>query len=258
MIQVKEPGLSSHVVDDAYERRSGLVRFLAPGLTASEWNAGGRDELGDFVDSPFRLDRLGEGEALLARTGVVTLDGEPHPVAVSTVLRVGGGRLDPTLEMELTVTNAGDQALECRLGSEWAITMLGGGGNPQAWWEIGGERFSHDSSGDAESLGSISQGNDWLGVELRTEVSPAADAWRAPLETVSNSEAGFERVYQGSALLLSWLVSIPPGERWTGTIRHQVTIARDSADADRDAVHRVGAVATGVPAVRGPRLDVPR
>jgi alpha-amylase len=235
IVLVKEANLSDKLVYDDYERRSGLVRFLARDATAATWLAGGRDELGDFVDSPFRCERLGEGEALLARAGIVTVDGSTFPVAVETTIRVGGGRLDPTLDLELSVTNGSDRPLECRIGSEWAITMLGGGGNPQAWWEVDGERFSHDGSGEAESVEAVAQGNDWLGVELRSEASPAADAWRAPIETVSNSEAGFERVYQGSALLLSWPVSIAPGARWSAAIRHRVTTAHDRAAEEHTA-----------------------
>jgi alpha-amylase len=232
IVLVKEANLSDKLIYDDYERRSGLVRFLARDATAASWLAGGRDELGDFVDSPFRCERLGSGEALLARAGIVEVDGATFPVAVETLIRVGGGRLDPTLDVELTVTNGADRPLECRIGSEWAITMLGGGGNPQAWWEVEGERFSHDGSGEADGVDVVAQGNDWLGVELTTEAAPAADAWRAPIETVSNSEAGFERVYQGSAMLLSWPVSIAPGETWTATIHHRATVARDAAAAE--------------------------
>jgi alpha-amylase len=235
IVLVKEANLSDKLIYDDYERRSALVRFLSRDATAANWLAGGRDELGDFVDSPFRCERLGEGEALLARAGIVTVDGSTFPVAVETTIRVGGGRLDPTLDLELSVTNGSDRPLECRIGSEWAITMLGGGGNPQAWWEVDGERFSHDGSGEAESVEAVAQGNDWLGVELRSEASPAADAWRAPIETVSNSEAGFERVYQGSALLLSWPVSIAPGARWSAAIRHRVTTAHDRAAEEHTA-----------------------
>ena len=236
IVQVKEAGLAARLVYDDYERRSGLVRFLPSSLSAEAWNAGGRDELGDFVSSPFRAERLDDDSVLLARAGLVTIDGTAFPVAVETVVRVGGGRVDPSLTYELAVTNGGDMPLECRLGVEWAITMLGGGGNPEAWWEVDGARASHDGSGASSGIQSVAQGNQWLGVALGTTVSPAAaDAWHAPIETVSNSEAGFERVYQGSALLLSWPVSIAPGARWTATIRHDATIARDLAEAETAA-----------------------
>jgi hypothetical protein len=38
--------------------------------------------------------------------------------------------------------------------------------------------------------------------------------WRAPVETVSQSEAGFERVYQSSMVMPLWRISLPPGKTW--------------------------------------------
>ncbi len=46
---------------------------------------------------------------------------------------------------------------------------------------------------------------------VTTAVDVAADAWFAPVETISNSENGFERVYQGSGLLLSWPLHLGAG-----------------------------------------------
>ena len=40
--------------------------------------------------------------------------------------------------VDVTIENRGDAPLAARIGIEWAITMLGGGGNPEAWWEVGG------------------------------------------------------------------------------------------------------------------------
>jgi hypothetical protein len=60
-------------------------------------------------------------------------------------------------------------------------------------------------------------------------VTPAADAWIEPIETVSNSEAGFELVYQGSALLVSRVVSIAPGGSETLLVSHTVTTATGAA-----------------------------
>ena len=106
--------------------------------------------------------------------------------------------------------------------------MLGGGGNPSAWWDVRGERTAHDAGGTATDLSTIAQGNDYVGVSVTTTTS-AADAWWAPIDTISNSENGFERMYQGSALLLSWPVHLAQGERWTRTIGHVVATTRDRA-----------------------------
>ncbi|MBI5499592.1 MAG: DUF1926 domain-containing protein [Deltaproteobacteria bacterium] len=42
------------------------------------------------------------------------------------------------------------------------------------------------------------------GFELALQPSPAADLWRTPVETVSQSEEGFEGLFQGSNLLFVW------------------------------------------------------
>jgi alpha-amylase len=229
MVQVKEAGLADRLVYDDYERRSGLIRVLPLGLSPAEWAAGGRDDLGDFVGGPFRVARLRDDGLVLERDGAATIDGLTIPIHAETSITVGGGRLDPTLGFAVTLENRSDHAFEARIGVEWALTMLGGGGNPQAWLDVAGVRSGHDATGAASGVGRLGQGNSWLGVELVTAVEPAADAWWAPIETISNSEAGFERVYQGGALLLSWQVRLEPGALFTATIKHQARVAVDRA-----------------------------
>ncbi|HYN69541.1 MAG TPA: alpha-amylase/4-alpha-glucanotransferase domain-containing protein [Candidatus Eisenbacteria bacterium] len=244
IVRTKEAGLAAHLTYDGYERRSALVRFLPLDQTATEWRAGGGPDLGDFVDEPFRLVELAADRVVVGRDGWVTVDaGAPQAVWVEKRIALGGGRLDPTLGVQVSLENRSHHALRSRVGVEWAMTMLGGGGNPAAWWEVAGERARHDGASSAAGLGRLGQGNDWLGLEIATSVSPAADAWWAPIETVSNSEDGFERVYQGSALLLSWPVGLQPGERWSGTVDHRVSVARDRGQKRRQ------------PAACAPRAD---
>ena len=126
------------------------------------------------------------------------------------------------------------------LGVEWALTMLGGGGNPAAFYRIGDERLSHDSSGERADVAEIASGNTYIGLELTTTVEPPADAWWSPIETISNSEHGFERIYQGSALVCVWPLELAPGERRTV-----------SATCDRD----VRRPATGQPKNSPPKAS---
>ena len=107
--------------------------------------------------------------------------------------------------------------------------LLGGGGNPSAWYDIRGVRGAHDGSGQALGVEAIGFGNDWVGVAVEARPEPAADAWWSPIETVSNSESGFERVYQGSSLLFSWPVRLEPGTMRRFALRQRVTVARDRA-----------------------------
>ena len=224
----KEIGLADHLQYDPYERRSGLVRFLAPGTTPEAWTNGTALELGDAVDGAFDIESLGPDRLVVTRDATVAAagPGTSAVVRVTKTLILGGDRRGPTLAVELTVENRSAVAVEGILGLEWTITMLGGG-NPAAWLEIAGERSGHDSRGTATGVTQLAQGNDHIGITVATVISPAADAWWAPVETISNSEGGFERVYQGAGLLFSWPLSLGGGESRAITVAHVVTTAHD-------------------------------
>jgi alpha-amylase len=50
-----------------------------------------------------------------------------------------------------------------------------------------------------------------FGVSL--SLSPRGQLWRFPLETVSQSEGGFQKTYQGTVFLFHWPFSLKPGEK---------------------------------------------
>ena len=99
---------------------------------------------------------VGSSLAVTARIGETD-------VGVTRTLTLGGDRRAPTLALELELEHRGGEALDARIGIEWSTTMLGGGGNPAAWWEVAGERSRHDAAGSATDLTTIAQGNDHIG-----------------------------------------------------------------------------------------------
>jgi hypothetical protein len=147
-------------------------------------------------------------------------------------IEVAGGRRSPTLTLEVTLENLGETPVRGLLAVEWATTMLGGGSNPAAYYVLDGERVPHDSTGSRAGLASLHSGNEYVGLDVTTALTPAADAWIAPIETVSNSEAGFERVYQGSALVLTWPLDLATGARTSVRVEHLVSTSRDRAEEE--------------------------
>ncbi len=226
-VRAKEAHLADHLVYDTHERRSGLVRLLPAGVTADDWANARTEDLADTVDGAFEVVELAAGRLVVRRETAVAGDGR---VRVTKSVVLGGGRLDPSLSVEVEVENVGDTPIDARLGLEWTTTMLGGGGNPAAWWEVAGERGAHDGAGSAEAVTALAQGNTFIGISIETTVSVPATAWWAPVETISNSEGGVERAYQGSGLLLSWPLAIGPGERWSASVANVVAVERDRAD----------------------------
>jgi alpha-amylase len=243
IVMVKEAGLSAQLHYDPFERRSGLVRFLAPETTPETWATADAVELGDAVESPFELVSLDDDGVVVARDATVGAGRSHARVRVTKEIRIGGDRRSPTLALTVMVENRSHETVTARLGIEWTLTMLGGGGNPSAWIEVGADTSGHDSRGTAHAIDTFAQGNDWIGVAIGTAVSEPADLWWAPVETVSNSEAGFERVYQGAGQLLSWPLSLAAGESWSVTVAHNVTTTRDRAEDERaEALLTAGAM----------------
>ena len=228
IVMVKQEGLLDHLRYDDYERRSGLIRVLPAGTTAEAALAGTAEELGDLRDGTWTAGSLDAGRVSARRAGMIGTNGTATPIEATRTVTIGGGRLDPRLELGLEIRHAGaagDPALDVLVAVEWSTMLLGGGGNPSAWLEIDGERTAHDATRSTGGVRRIASGNDHLGVTVESTTDHPVDAWIGPIQTVSNSEAGFELVYQGSATLFVEPLRLRPGERWSLRIDHQVTVA---------------------------------
>ena len=124
--------------------------------------------------------------------------------------------------MRYTIENKGQTRLQTRFGCEWNINLLGGGANDQAYYAIDGHTLdnSHfDSTGEVQDVASFHIGNSWIGQDLGFSLSHAATLWRFSIETVTGSEAGFERNHQGSCLTLLWPLVLEAGQSWQVEIR---------------------------------------
>jgi 4-alpha-glucanotransferase len=208
----KESGLSAALVYDDHERRSGLLRVLVDGRNSGDWERG-----------TWEMERATESEVALRRSHA--------GLTVRKVLALAGGRLDPSLSMTVETRNTGRSALAAEIELEWNLNLLGGGGNPAAYYRWSAEEARHDSRGQLPPGPGLAFGNSYEGVDVSvTAEPPALHSWY-PVETVSNSEAGFERMYQGSCLTFSWPLQLAPGESLTLVVRFDVRQSRDRRPA---------------------------
>jgi len=61
--------------------------------------------------------------------------------------------------------------------------------------------------------------DEWLGIEVAFRLSEPAGVWTFPLETVSQSEGGFELVHQAVTVIPHWLVTGDANGRWSTTFK---------------------------------------
>jgi 4-alpha-glucanotransferase len=68
--------------------------------------------------------------------------------------------------------------------------------------------------------------DEWQNVAAIIEAPSASEFWITPIETISESEEGFERVYQGSQILAVWPLDLSGGKSWAGDVSLRVEAAR--------------------------------
>jgi alpha-amylase len=206
----KESGLSASLIYDDHERRSGLVRLL---------DADGHP-VGDTVNGPWNLEEADQAWMATSRA-----EGSLH---LRKTIQLAGGRMDPHLSLQLIV-EAVDAPFDGQIEVEWNNNLSGGGANPSAYYRWADDETRHDGAGAVPAGAALSFGNEYEGVDVAVSAIPPAEmAWH-PVETVSNSEAGFERTYQGSCLTLRWPLLLAPGEARSVEVQFNVTQTRDRA-----------------------------
>jgi len=204
------------------------VIHVPPGTSAVEFEEARANELSDSHTGPYEVLEVGDDRAVLRR--MASLDDKGAVVGIEKRFTFDGERRSPAIRLEVRVENHGSSEIVADLAIEWPVMLLGGGANPAAWYEVDGVRTAHDGRGERPALQGVASGNDYIGIRLTTSIEPAATAWWSPIETISNSELGFERVYQGSAFVAVWPINLAPGERVTVAIHQQVATDRDRSD----------------------------
>ncbi|MDD5038571.1 MAG: DUF1926 domain-containing protein [Dehalococcoidales bacterium] len=214
-VHVKDDEAQGRLSYDRYPRYSLIDHFLSPDITLEQFVSGSYEETGSFADQPYQVELDKQYPFLkisLSRGDRIRCGKRWVPFEVKKEIFVESGKDE--LRINYQLTNRGDTVASGIFGSEWNINLLGGGHNEQAYYEVPGtvlDDYHLDSTGAVKGIGELSLGNRYLGIRLDLAIEPHIALWRFPVETVSNSEAGLERLYQGSCLLLSVPFNLSPG-----------------------------------------------
>ncbi|TMC44885.1 MAG: DUF1926 domain-containing protein [Chloroflexi bacterium] len=157
----------------------------------------------------------------LARDGQVKPAGAlaPLPVHLQKTLFVPLG--EEKLIVRYTIHNKGQSRLQTRFACEWNVHLLGGGGNEQAYYRVEGQKLENgrfDSTGEVPQVQQFHIGDSWIKQDIGFSLDEPATLWRFSIETVTGSEAGFERNHQGSCLTLLWPLLLEANQSWNVTI----------------------------------------
>ena len=211
MLRFKQPDLDKKLAYDNWPRKTLVDHFLQPGLSLETFQAGG-GELGDFVTGVYetRLRRSADRvEACMSREGCVG----PYRVRMTktVALDVGAaGNLEIRYEMENL-----PQGVPLHFGVECNFAGLAAEIKDRYYYDASGRQLGQLESvlalDDCERIGLI---DEWLGLDVAVESSRPAGIWTFPIQTISQSEGGFELVHQSCLVMPHWEFVAPADGRW--------------------------------------------
>jgi alpha-amylase len=169
-------------------------------------------------EGPAELDRA--WLAFPAQAGAARIDATADRVSVelATEGRVAQTRIEVTKVLAVPARDARLEAryrlraegrLAARFAVRWNLTLSGPTADRYYRGEGGEVLGGLEAAGEREGTG-LALVDDWLGLTAILTWSPRARILWAPVYTVSLSEAGLERVWQGVELTVVWPVELSP------------------------------------------------
>jgi alpha-amylase len=215
----KEAGLGALLAYDDFRRGSLLEAWFDAGVRpeaaldpVSPWRAAGRVLAGERLGCAVRGVEGGVSVTFTAEPGPT------GPAGVEKVVTVRGA----TVAVRYGLSAKGGRSVTGRWAVQWNLALTAGDAEGRYLTLPG--RPSLGSAGRAAALSAVSLVDEWIGVAARLAWTPAAELAWGPVQTVSVSEGGYERIYQGTALLLTWPVRLGPGEACALSVELTVTL----------------------------------
>ncbi|MFC1959843.1 alpha-amylase/4-alpha-glucanotransferase domain-containing protein [Chloroflexota bacterium] len=225
VVRVKEAGIEQYLIADWYSRGAFIDHFLREDATLEGFYRSAYPEQGDYIIQPYEAEWDvvdGAAHIHLSRNGNVWV-GEDHlPVRVSKQFTVK--QAQNKIAVQYTVRNLSDRAFKVRFGVETALAYDGGADIDHCAFELDEYKLSLADIAAHESITAYRASTTLRGLQTDVKLSKLSNLWRFPLETVTLSEAGYERGYQGTVFLHWWSLELEPGEDWQVNIAMTATM----------------------------------
>jgi 4-alpha-glucanotransferase len=226
--RVKEVGLEKYLRYDHWPRTSFRVLIFDPAKTHANYDALEIQEDPGFAGGAYEVKSSSPHDAELVREGTISILGKdgaaspnflltkrfsfgpaPHGCEVACEINL---KLAPARgENSQSESNFTGKSLA--IGVESVINFLAPGASDR-FFESGPRREELRFSGELPA-NTLKIEDGWQRVRVTLAAPNSQSFWIAPIETVSESEEGFERVYQGSQIMPIWKLDLATEKSWT-------------------------------------------
>ncbi|HXE34611.1 MAG TPA: alpha-amylase/4-alpha-glucanotransferase domain-containing protein [Verrucomicrobiae bacterium] len=213
---VKEPGLERFLRYDRWPRHAFRVLLFDPARKPSEYETLELQEDPGFAGGAFQVKSSSANDAQLIREDELKFAAKAGALAprLSVAKRFSFGPAPNGCEVgcEIGLKLKTSLAKPIAVGIESIINLLAPG-EPDRFFETPNGpqnlRFNGTLPGPL-----LRMEDGWQRIRITLHAPGAKEFWVAPIETVSESEEGFERVYQGSQILAIWHPPLVAEEPW--------------------------------------------
>jgi 4-alpha-glucanotransferase len=218
--RVKEPGLERFLRYDRWPRHAFRILLFDPSRTHADYETLELQEDAGFAGGAFSVKYSAPHDTELFRSDSLTLHGktEPSPPKLLLTKQYSFGPAPNGCEVACEISVKLKEPLEkpVAIGIESIINLLAPA-EPDRFFETPTGRVNLRFSGALP--GPILRMEDgWQRVRVALHAPLTEEFWVAPIETVSESEEGFERVYQGSQILAVWRPSLTTQKTWSARL----------------------------------------
>jgi alpha-amylase len=227
-VVLKQDNLDDRIVYDDHPRKALVDHFYPLDATLDDLIACRNLERGDFATGAYlaRIRREGDRVAVvMERPGLA--DGRPVKVRKSIEAAAGS----PALEIRYEIEDIPPDAC-LHFAVEINLAGMAGHADDRYYSTPSGERLGMlDARIDRPHMEGLSLTDEWLDLAAEISWTKPCGLWCFPIETVSQSEGGYEGVYQSSAVIPHWHVVGDESGRWEVLIRMAFDSRKPAAEA---------------------------
>ena len=207
----KQADLDQRLHYDTFARKSLMDHFYDNDMSLETVARGEAMERGDFVELPFETKlRRGSDRVQVQMRRDGNAWGVPITITKAITMTAGSNRLSIAYLLEnLPVDKPFHFAIEMNFAG------LPAGADDRFFSDAQGNRLGQlGEKLDLQDALGLSLSDRWLGIDVGLEIDRPSGIWAFPVETVSQSEAGFELVHQSVCVQPHWIVSGDADGRW--------------------------------------------